>query len=141
MNEVPLYNPASPRNRCRANREQLSRVKTLLPENGSSQAQNLALTGLFVLNSLDSGTRNVDPPRWGCCARALTMGLLSLDSGDTTPCRMIVKSPVILHGVVYPDWSDFKDHATCTPVNLGAPSVIIQGYLAHKKTPTPLGSL
>ena len=57
MSEVPLYSPeAASSKRVRDN---LLGLEDGCPENGSSQGQNLALTVLFVLNSLES---------WRVCA-------------------------------------------------------------------------
>jgi len=62
-------------------------------KNGSSQGRNLAVTVLFVPNSLDSGMQK-------CCfflrgARSVRSCLLH--SGDTNPCRM---TGVTLHSHV-----------------------------------------
>jgi len=60
MSEVPLYycglvsGLRFPRDLCRARGEQLDFFKDICLKNGSSQGQNLALTVLFVPNSLDS---------------------------------------------------------------------------------------
>ena len=45
--------------RCRATRGQLEICNRLYPQNGSSQAHNLALTFLFMPSSLDSGCPTV----------------------------------------------------------------------------------
>jgi len=45
-------NSANGQLRCRARREQSDGLKGVRTENGSSQGQNLALTGLFVPISL-----------------------------------------------------------------------------------------
>ena len=65
VSQVGLTNLVSPGSihiqNLRARRKQLQRSSRLLPENGSSQGQDLALTVLHVPDSLDSGIYTTCP--------------------------------------------------------------------------------
>ena len=124
--------------RSRTGRRQLARIERLLPENGSSQHQNLAWAGLFIQNVLDSGTS-------GCRLSSPFVKISRFETpqtpqrqGSKTINRYTVPSPKSLN----------KSPCPVTPCTEVARSIHahrcngsegVQGYLAHKKTPTPLG--